>query len=156
MHAGINVCTLVTCINCKNNTVFLMKSEILIFKEGKIKCIFNKYRDTVLLSLVKTGSQLDIKEMATSEMTDSGGITAATAFEPELSRKMVKSSITQNQDTRSPCKEQTQESSQAGLSKEVNVEWHPSNADTWVQCEDCKKWHMLPDESDPTILPDKW
>lgn len=89
-------------------------------------------------------------------MTDSAGITAATAFEPELFRKMVKSSIAQNQDTISPCNEKTQESSQGGLSEEVNVEWHPSNADTWVQCEDCKKWHMLPDESDPKILPNKW
>ena len=94
--------------------------------------------------------------MATSKLTDSAGITAARAVEPELSRKMVKSSITQNQDASSPYKEQTQESSQGELSEEVNVEWHPSNADTWVQCEECKKWHMLPDESDPTILPDKW
>ena len=106
--------------------------------------------------LVKTGYQPNIKEMAASEMTDPTGITAATTFESELSRKTVKPSSIQNQDTSSPCKEQTQESSQGGLSVEVNVELHPSTTDTWVQCEDCKKWHMLPDESDPAILPDKW
>ena len=89
-------------------------------------------------------------------MTDQAGVMATTEFEPELSSKMVKSSTTQNQDTSSPCKDQTQESSQGGLSVKVNMEWHPSAADTWVQCEDCKKWHMLPEESDPAILPDKW
>ena len=99
--------------------------------------------------LVKTGYQPNIKEVGASEMTNQAGITAATAFEPELSGKM-------NQDASSPCKEQTQESSQGGLSVKVNVEWHPGTADTWVQCEDCKKWHMLPEESDPAILPDKW
>jgi len=38
----------------------------------------------------------------------------------------------------------------------VNVDWHPNACDHWVQCEECKKWHMLPDETDPAILPDKW
>ncbi|XP_068688975.1 uncharacterized protein [Montipora foliosa] len=38
----------------------------------------------------------------------------------------------------------------------ANVECHPSVCDLWVQCEKCKKWHMLPDETDPASLPDKW
>lgn len=86
-------------------------------------------------------------------MTDQTGIAVATISEPELS---VKPGLTQNQATSSPCKEQTQESSQGGPSVEINVEWRPSTSDTWVQCEDCKKWHMLPDESNPATLPDKW
>ena len=45
---------------------------------------------------------------------------------------------------------------QAGHSVEANMEWHPTACDMWVQCENCKKWHMLPDESDPASLPDKW
>ena len=106
--------------------------------------------------LVKTGFQANIKEMGASEMTDQSEFKAATAIEPELSMKMVKSGIPQNQHTSSPCKDQTQESSQSALSVKVNSEWCPSTADTWVQCEDCKKWHMLPEESDPAILPDKW
>ena len=94
--------------------------------------------------------------MAALEMTYQTGITAATISEPELSQKMVKPSLIQNQDTSSSCEEQTQESSQGGPSLEVNVEWCPSTSDTWVQCEDCKKWHMLPDDSNPATLPDKW
>ena len=38
----------------------------------------------------------------------------------------------------------------------ANVECHPSACDLWVQCDKCKKWHMLPDETDPASLPDKW
>ena len=38
----------------------------------------------------------------------------------------------------------------------ANVEWRPSTCDQWVQCEKCKKWHMLPDETDPASLPGKW
>ena len=39
----------------------------------------------------------------------------------------------------------------------ANVEWRPSTCDhQWVQCEKCKKWHMLPDETDSASLPDKW
>jgi len=110
----------------------------------------------VLLSVFKIGYQPNITEMAASEMTDSAGITAATAFEPELSRKLVKPGINKNKDTSPPCKENIQESRQGGLAVDVNVEWCPSAADTWVQCEDCRKWHMLSDESDPANLPDKW
>lgn len=106
--------------------------------------------------LVKTGFQANIKEMGASEMMDQSEFKPATAIGPELSRKMVKSGPVQNQHTSSPCKDQTQESSQGGLSVKVNIGWCPSTADTWVQCEDCKKWHMLPEESDPAILPDKW
>ena len=38
----------------------------------------------------------------------------------------------------------------------ANVEWHPSAFDLWVQCDKCKKWHVLPDKTDPASLPDKW
>ena len=94
--------------------------------------------------------------MTALELTDSAGFTAATAFEPELSGQLIKPSITQNKDTILPCKDKTQESSQGGHSVDGNVERYPSTADTWVQCDDCRKWHMLPDESDPANLPDKW
>ena len=111
--------------------------------------------DTVLLllSVFKIGYQPN-KEMAASKMTDSAGITAVTAFETELSSQLVKPSITQH--TSPPCKEKIQESSQCGLSVEVNVEWSPSTVGTWVQYDDCRKWLMLPDESDPANPPDKW
>ena len=131
-------------------------------------CIFNMYRtpwipkahmDTVyffVLSLFKIGYQPNIKEMAASDMTDSAGVTAATAFEPEVSGQLVKQSIAQNKGTSPPCKAKFQVSSHGGHSVEGNVGWCPSTADTWVQCDDCRKWHMLPDESDPANLPDKW
>ena len=110
----------------------------------------------LLLSVFKIGYQPNIKEMAASEMTASAGIAAATAFEPELSGQLVKPSIVQNKDTSPPCKEKIQESSPGGLSVEGNVVWCPSTADSWVQRDDLRKWHMLPDESDTTNLPDKW
>ena len=94
--------------------------------------------------------------MAAPVMTDQG-TTAATALEPKLSQKMSEPSITQNQGGSTCIEEQVQVSHQGGrTSVEVNMEWHSSTSDTWVQCETCKKWHMLPDESDPTMLPDKW
>ena len=51
---------------------------------------------------------------------------------------------------------QSSNPSQGDTSVAANIGWRPSSCDMWVQCENCKKWHMLPDERDPASLPDKW
>ena len=44
----------------------------------------------------------------------------------------------------------------SGPSGKGCMEWHPNTCDEWAQCENCKKWHMLPDEVASASLPDKW
>ncbi len=112
----------------------------------------------LLVYLFKIGYPPNTKEMAVPAwMTDQTGPTAVTALEPKLSQKMVEpAGITQNQGEGTCSERQILESHQGGKFVEVNVEWYPSTSDMWVQCETCKKWHMLPDESDPVTLPDKW
>ncbi|XP_078384111.1 uncharacterized protein LOC144666560 isoform X2 [Oculina patagonica] len=100
----------------------------------------------------------NIKEMAALGMTDQTGTTAVTALKPKLSQMVVHepAGITQNQGESACSEKQILESHQGGKFVEVNVEWYPSTSDMWVQCETCKKWHMLPDESYPATLPNKW
>ena len=43
-----------------------------------------------------------------------------------------------------------------GNTEKQSIQWTRRTCDVWAQCEGCKKWHMLPDNTDPTSLPDKW
>ena len=94
--------------------------------------------------------------MDASETKNQTVTTVNTPFEPI---KIVQPCIiTQNQ-RGSPCHvEQILKSRQSGpsMGAKPNMEWRPNTCDMWVQCEICKKWHMLPDESDPVTLPEKW
>lgn len=51
---------------------------------------------------------------------------------------------------------QSCDSHNSGPSFEAGMEWHHNSCDHWVQCEHCKQWYMLPDETNPASLPDKW
>ena len=89
-------------------------------------------------------------------MADQTGSTVDTALEPKLPQKMIELSITIDQRGSTFDDKEIQESRQDEPRVQVKREWQPRTSDMWVQCETCKKWQMLPDDSNPAILPDKW
>lgn len=110
----------------------------------------------VLLLLLQTsGHQTEVKSGTTAPGTTEK---ASTSSEDKV--KMITKGVTQKEDGDqvSNClKDQIKSSCQDGASgAETKFEWGSTSCDNWVQCENCKKWHMLPDDSSPSSLPDKW
>lgn len=113
-----------------------------------------------LLLLQTSGHQTEVKSGTTAP-----GTTEKASTSSEDNVKMITKGVTQKEDGEkedgdqvSNClKDQIKSSCQDGApGAETKFEWGSTSCDNWVQCENCKKWHMLPDDSNPSSLPDKW
>lgn len=77
------------------------------------------------------------------------------SFEGKFTPKVVAPSVSLNQDNSHSLVKQILQSS-CHHQAQQSAEWNSTTFDDWVQCENCKKWQMLPDDTDPASLPDKW
>ena len=84
-------------------------------------------------------------------------ILPATAFEAKLSIQKVVTPNAQLDSNHNLVKQTLQASDiRSDPSVKGSMEWNPNAHDEWVQCENCKNWHMLPDDVTSASLPDKW
>ncbi|XP_022789609.1 transcription factor Sox-13-like [Stylophora pistillata] len=125
--------------------------------KGKTPVTKKEHTSCEQFGLKPKGHQTKVESETTAPGTTDK---ASTTAEDKIKMMTKNSTPTQNEEggTVSNClKDQIKNSCQDGASGAVSkFEWQSTSCDTWVQCENCKRWHMLPDDSNPSSLPEKW